>query len=402
MGNIDHFSTVERNLDDFDIVYVNSLNIFRDRTGNVINLENGKHYIYTKTVNHGEFQLKVPDNGSVQFSSLNILANTIETELTGTTPLFIGNIARVDIRDVNIVSLTGGGRCFDLSAGTGVVPILFFLQNRVQNFGALGTLDGINFASENVGWILNKDGFILNNMAIIQMAEQNFAFQGGDHLRINGSINDAFFDTLAANPASGDSVFNIDSGISITTGIQIRNSNFNTSGGGDWFDPAGLDQTDIHVKSFNNVNVADSNTLASAGFTAGTTPTVLSDTSTFIKPAGSYVAGNAERFTESNGVLTYIGLEPTTKKVAVQVALKLEPGIETDVIDVSILKDDNEVAASTVRMILSDVFQTPTAPPIFPQENIFFETGTTVTLGMRNTSKATNITATDAKILVEV
>jgi len=55
-----------------------------------------------------------------------------------------------------------------------------------------------------------------------------------------------------------------------------------------------------------------------------------------------------------------------------------------------------------VQKSLTEVFQTPTSLFMLLNENVFLETDDTVEIKWRNISNTTNITATDAKLIIGV
>lgn len=246
-------------------VNVELLNAFPDPVNNVITLITNTEYVITNSINFGINQIKIPDSGQITIRSVNSTANTITSELTGGLPFIFGSIARLDITNTVIISSTGDAECFDITAGTGLVPAVTLATMRVQGFSAIGTLDGASVFAENIGWLLNSGPLTLNNCAIAQVAEQSWGFHTGDHLVITGSLTAGFFNTLIGTPEAGASVFNISPTLT-TNGMHIVNSFFIPFLGGDWFDPAGLDQTSALVRTFNNFNVPDSNFLPSTAY----------------------------------------------------------------------------------------------------------------------------------------
>lgn len=392
MGLRNTFSTVETDIARNNTVYAESSNAFPDPVSGVINLIDNTEYIITQSISLDAF-LNIPESGQITIRAINSTANTLT--IKGIT----GSIGRLDIILVAIISIDGLEDFLDISAGEGLVPVVTIDTCRIQGFASLGTLTGGNLFSENVGWLLNKGPLTLNNCAISQMAEQNWGFHTGDHIVITGTLTAGFFNTWIATPASGDSVFNISSSLT-TLGISVINGFFVPFAGGDWFDPAGLDQTDTSVTALNNMNVINSNWIGSPGFTGGTTETVLSDTSTFVKVAGTYVDSYTERFSFVGGVGTYNGIQPIYANIDVNAEVFMKSNVETDVIQMTLFKGVSEAASRRSEHSLDAVFQVPTSPEFKLQEPILLETGDTFEVRMRNTSNATNVVVTDINISV--
>lgn len=147
-------------------------------------------------------------------------------------------------------------------------------------------------------------------------------------------------------------------------------------------------------------NTSNELVAASVGFTGGVTPTVLADTSTFVKIGGTYVEGGLFAFSNFSGTLAYEGGNPSLKTVTGAVELLLEPSVEGDQIEVSLFVGDVEVTTSRKQHTLDAVFQTPTSPLFYVQEAILFDSLDDIEVRMRNVSNATNVTATDVKLVV--
>ncbi len=243
-------------------VNVESINIFDDiRVGNVVTFIEDATYVWTKPVNTEELEFITTDV-NITFTTTNPVSNTWTTEIASDKTLLSGAMGRIAIDGLDVTS-TNGGKFLDYTAGTGVIPILFMTGNRILGFDAIGDLDGVAFAAENTGYISNGAGWTMNDMTIISLAEQNFVLQTGDHVTLTGTLGSGFLNTILATPGSGDAVFNIDSSLTITNEMLLSHSILVTSGGGTWFDSAGLDQFDVGMVAFHNINIPDSDRLVS-------------------------------------------------------------------------------------------------------------------------------------------
>jgi len=397
MGHQETFGTDNSNIARNNTVYVESINGFPDPVAGVITLVSGINYRFTKPINIGTIEFVIPDNGLVQFSTTNVTNNFLTTEISGSQVLFSGNITRLHIEQLNMTSINGGIWA-DLSNATG--PGFVFLdQATMTGFDSLGSIEGCSFSTENVGGVSNGAGLTLNNMFFIVMREWAFAAITGNHIILTGTLIGAIFEDLIMTPSSGDAFIKIDPGLTIANRILVIDNLFSDAAGGTLFDPTGLDQTDPKVIAFNN-NSPDSNWIGSTGFTGGTTETVFADTSTFVKVAGTYVDGELEGFTSSGGVLTCVKAPPKALRITTMVAPLVEPGIETDVVQVSLHKNGVEVPSTRRQKALTTVFQTPTTPTFDDVDNVTVVIGDTLEIRWRNTSNATNIAATDAKLVV--
>lgn len=287
MGHREAYSTDITNVGRNKATDAENLSAFPSPLSGVITLDSQTHYIVTQPLDFDEYQLKIPDEGFVQISSVNSPVNTLQTRLTGSTPFIIGDISRLLLTQVSIVSLENEGTLFDLDAGS-FGGTLILQESLIQNFASIGNLDNISAFLENVAFSGCDAGITLTDCKTVFFDEVNFttastgvSSQGGDHIIINGSLITGNFESIVANPVTGDSVFNIDSAYSGEE-IIIVNSHYKTSGGGDWFDPAGLDQTNTLVKTRSNINIIPSKnikTVTSAYSVESEDDVIIGDTS---------------------------------------------------------------------------------------------------------------------------
>jgi len=405
------FSTSVSDINRNRTVYAENLNAFPSPVSGVITLEDGVEYIRTQPINFGSNQIKTPTGGRVQLGALNSPSNIMLTELTGNTPLFIGDVNRLQIMNTILLSLNLGGNLFDISANT-INSVVVVNNSAFAGFNSLGILDGGNFDAENMGWLGFAKGLTLNDVNIVNIAEQQFnqvepttleaiieilgaSFDpenDGDHFIITGSLNKGIFNRIFASPITGSAVFNIDSAATIGS-INITDSIFDPINGGDWFDPAGLDQTDPKVISLNNTNVIDSNWIGSLGFKENTTVTTISTQDVYVDIDGTIVEVDLERFTRSGAILTYIGLEDIKASIKVSMSILRESGNAPRLVRAAIFINGVEQHSASVTMrgetkVLS--FNT----------NTLLVTDDTINVQIKNTNFTENIIVVDYNLAV--
>ena len=100
-----------------NIIYAESLNVFPDPVLNVIILSNLVHYRITQPLNVGLNKFEIPDEGTVQFSTTNAVANVLSTDITGTDVFFSGDIRRFEMAFTNNVSNSGEGVFWEFNKG---------------------------------------------------------------------------------------------------------------------------------------------------------------------------------------------------------------------------------------------------------------------------------------------
>jgi len=378
---------------------VETLNAFPDPVGGVITFVNNTTYYVTRPINTGNLRFEWPPGGNVKLTTSSEFPNSWTTELTGDQPLFSGDIARAVLQDIDFISVNNA-RLHDFVSLTAALPNFIHQRSLVFNFSSIGTVSGILSVSNNVAYVNCGAGIIFeDNDEIIVWKDFNFINQKGNHITLKGNIGDTLFKIGKGVPFTGDAIYNL--AYDSIKSLEISSILFDDTNGGTFFDPTGKDQTEKEVIIHHNLLTPDSTWTASTQFTGGTTETILSDTSTAVKLAGTYIDGDLERFTVSNGVITYIGLEPIKPIVLASAAIKLVPSIETDVIQIAVYKNGTEIITTRKQQTLGSVFQTPTSPPFDLSDNIKLVTNDTLELRMTNLSKPANVIATDAKIVVK-
>jgi len=421
MGHQEQFSTDTSSILASKTVNVTSLNVFDSiRVGNIITLVGDIGYNITNGFSWEDVEFVLDPTARITFMTTNTVANGINTEILPGRTLFSGELSRVAFEGVDLVS-ANGGKCFDLTDAPNVFPLLVIEKCRIQGFDAVGNLNQVSLATENIGYVLNGDGWDIVDASILQISEQNFILSEGIGYKISGTtgsifcdtievaptttdvvfdvsgtIGGAFFDVTKVKPISGGSIFNIDSATTAQT-FQINTGLLDDSAGGTMFKAGGLDQTSPFITVSRVANVLDSYWVGSTGFTGGTTETVFADTSTWVKIAGTYIDGYTERASHADGVSTYEGKEAIYTDLVGSAKVLMKPDIETDIIQVALFKNDAEVANSRVQHTLGAVFQTPTSPDFNPKENVLLEEDDTYELRARNISNPTNVIFTDAK-----
>lgn len=333
------FASEISNIAEFDVIYADSVNVFAAPSSGVIATVNNATYISTKPITFGaDVRFEIPVVATTSFQSLSSDINIYTSNLSGTIPFISGDIARLNIADASFFSGTGTGKMFDLTSDTAPLFAFNHRNSLISGFSVIGTLNGGNYLSENIGWVNNDAGITLTDMNVIQMAEQGFILQSGNHITINGTLGFGNFDKVAATPSTGDAVFNIDSATVIANKIVIRDNLFSDSAGGTLFAAGSKDQTDIRVICKNNGNAPDSKWIGEIGFEGNSTDTSLSkDTPADI--SGTFTSGILERHTRSGGEVTYTGLEDITENITVSVSIKNGTGGGKRNIQVHLLLD---------------------------------------------------------------
>lgn len=467
------------------VINVESLNAFPEPVNNIITLRNQTTYILTKPIDLGINQLEIPSAGSVSIVSSNAFVNNITTDITGNTPLIIGGPQRLRAVEINFTSTTGTSVFIDTDTTPSAVPSSVLVRRSfITNFASIGKIKGAVSLCDNVIFVNNAAGIILEDNGLIQGTgivwnTVSFINQSGTHITATGTSDFLAFNEIIGAPSTGDQIYDL-SGLTVTGTAEIGLTLFNDANGGttgliqtidtdttleNIFNEIEVDTssnvvevtlpdttassiqtgfpiyiTDLGNAGTNNITVTvnsndtmklnlstsfvmdvddqsiiinrvddqwiiigdskNTGVAASIGFTGGATSTVLADTTTFVKIAGTYVEGNLLEFTSSLGTLTYTGGNPILKTVTAVIELLLVPEIETDQIEISLFVNGSEITKSRKQHTLDAVFQTPTSPIFYVQENVPLNQDDEIEVRMRNVSNATNITVTDVKLVV--
>lgn len=392
-------------------VNAETTNAFTNIVGNVVTIQNDSKYVLTKTIDFGQLEFVTSPGGEVEITSENLVASKFVTGITGTTPLFSGDAGRLVIRNIDITFTSGSGNLFDISSSTVPVPLILIENCRISGGNSLGNIGTALVVIRNTAFINWDEGLTFTgngqlNSTGVFVDSINFINVGGTQLTATGSQSIVQITNCLSTPENGGFFLDLDN-VTINRMQPVDERSFfvqdniiSTSAGGAFLKSSSIDQTDPAAFFSTNETILDSYSIGISGFTGGTTETVLSDTSTFVKIAGTYIDGNSERFEFSNGVGTYTGPNPISVKMKGLVKLKLEPGIETDIIEVTLFKNSSEISISRIQQNLTAVFQTPTSPEFNPEENVLLEQNDTFEIRVRNISNATNVVVTDAKISV--
>ena len=340
MGHKETFGTDNADIDRNATVNAESINAFPDASGGVRTLINTNNYRLTQTVKTNTDGINFVDGATNQITTDNPLANILQSGVTGTDKFITGNITRVNILQTNVVSTANDGVCFDLS--NHIFPGVFFInESTVQSFDNIGTLDSLSFSSENTGWFNNGSGLTLNDIGVVVMTDQNFALHTGDHLTFTGSLISGYFNNFIAAPSTGDALFNLDSALSITQKMVIRDNFFSDANGGTLFDSGGLDQTDPRIAAFNNGNEPNSCWTGATGFMGNATETELTQ-DVWADISGDYDSDDEhlERMNhDTPGVLESEALESYRAKVSVELSATNTQSAANRVIRIGIFTD---------------------------------------------------------------
>lgn len=392
------------------IVNVENVNAFPNRVGDVVTLENDTKYNFTKQVDLGDIEFVIPDNGNIEITSDNIIANTLSTDISSGTTLFTGDVARLIIRNIDI-TFTSDGDLFNIQPTTSPLPLIQLQNGRFTGAGgSLGSItDALVLVRESalINW---SSGFVFDSNGIIDIIgvaviECNFVNVSGTQIVIEGAHSFVTIQNCLSRPTSGGAFLNLSSTLTkmqvTSDSIFVQNNTINIDGGGTFLEAGSLDSTEPGVSFVNNINTTESNIIASAFFTGNTTATTISAVNTPVKVVGITTAGNLERFSHSSGRLTYTGQRDFTLRLEAYVTIKVGPELETSTIATYIYKNGVQVASTVAAFDIEAVFQTPTSPMFISVDNVLMENGDFFECFIENQTDDTNITVTTLRLAAD-
>lgn len=417
MTHINQFSTDLKTIARTNRVYVTCLNAFPDPVGGVITLTNNVNYIFTKSFDLGNLRFLVPTGGQVEFNGSSELFDPITSTLS-TGALFSGDFERLTIRELSFINInpTSTAAFWGIASDVSVSPAILFRRCIIINFAKIGTIEGTFYIGDNLIYINCKEGLFLTNpnnkRAAVLIEDQQHDTQKGVHVSIFDKQNFLSIQNLTGEPEAGDSLIHLDQSITLPspanvpdggTGL-ITNCGFSDVGGGTFLTATSIKQTDNRFIFRDNYRAIDSNTVGSLGFTGGTTETVVNDTSTFVVIAGTYTAGDAERFIIMDERLICNSLIPVKVSLESHVNLQLRPDIEADIIQISPHLNGIEVVSSRKQQQMAAIMQgedtVVISSPFSTTDIITMEFGDILDIRGRNTTNPTNFIATDVQIKV--
>lgn len=274
------------------ITYVETINGLPDPVAGVITLDDEVRYVITQPLNLGTNQIKVDGGNQCAIVSSNEIKNTLTTALTGNSPLFIGDVGRLVIQDLDIISSTGTSNLYNVLSVTAARPAVIQQRSLVSGFASLGIISGATFIGTNIAFSSNGAGLTLNNNGSglgsgIIIDDINFIDQSGNHLIFTGSADFLSASGVIAAPSTGDVVYDV-SGLTLGSVADIGNTLFDGLNGG----TLGLTQSITTSTTLANIYNA-----VSVNTTSGAVTITLPNTLVYLLPDGFRInikdSGNA-------------------------------------------------------------------------------------------------------------
>ena len=212
---------------------------------------------------------------------------------------------------------------------------------------------------------------------------------GGGFMQLIGAASERFYMSIVdSRPESTE--FYLDIAANYGGDIDIVGGVHKT-GGGDFFKAGSRDQSDPDIGVASIKNVSNSSFFAFGNFTGNTLPTAITAVNTAVKVNTTWIDGDKERFSFSNGTWTYIGKENVIKIVLVIATMGPESGGEKT-LSLYVAKNGSIVASSKGEGVTKNGAQ------LTSQANLPLSTGDTVEVFVENNSDAIDIEVTTASI----
>lgn len=269
----------------------------------------------------------IEDNAAVSFRTSCVLTDILF--YTGSGTLFTGSPVILFLQefvtagDESLTSFNSQATLFDLTRSSAGLASLILIRASFQSWKDYGTLDDLDllFAADS-NFVDFKAGLkLINGVEEVTIGNCRVS-----NLESGVAANDSCFNVNSGtynifelkgtlySPLTGDSLIYIDSSVTANVG-NIVGCTFSSANGGTFLGAGSVDQTDIHWNFQDNGEATDSQTLGEFSMNSNATETVIVAQNTPVKIAGTTVSGNVERFTHTNGRLTYVGLNTFVGKI---------------------------------------------------------------------------------------
>ncbi|MHA1972964.1 MAG: hypothetical protein ACTSW1_08225 [Candidatus Hodarchaeales archaeon] len=214
---------------------------------------------------------------STKGTTLTATSPTVVLTYSGTGGFFRSNsttpIAALVIDHIELY-FGAGADLFDIDESENI-QITFATSRGV---GGLGTVKNAPaLVLDNAGLVSFSSGITFENVGIQYTRALTMATGaiGGAYIAIKGTFTAGAYTDIQAVPLSGDSVFDIDSGISAGARIQMLAVNKIAAAPGTFFKSGGLTQTDPRISINNCPGSPNSQTIGSLYMERNTTDTVI-------------------------------------------------------------------------------------------------------------------------------
>jgi len=314
-----------------NIVRVLRMEDFPDPVSGVITLASNTKYIIDAPLTTSD-RFEIPELSQNEIESSFLGGNTIT--YTGTGTFITGtNAGRINFINTSLLNTTGTGTLLDITgAGSALIE---FVKCVIDGWGSVGMIDTANltiFRSCDV--TNNGTGITMSNIfaySFQSLLFNNAVDNSGTFISMTGAGNlfgEVRNSGLFTN--ANESAIFIDSASTTSLGVTVTENQYGLVGS--FFDPAGLDETDVRMKVKDNVGQKDSKMIGSFNAKNNTTATSIPSSGTFVDLNLGGLASpssNIERWTlnsTTTGELEYIGREQFTGLLAATVTVSKSGG----------------------------------------------------------------------------
>lgn len=271
-------------------------------------------------------------------------------------------LVRLQFLDIIIAGDTTN-KFVDLT-GVGEPSEIVMVRAAAALFNDLGNIDNSSLISCNIASYLFYDiGFSITDGGIVNF--ESVEWDSNDNQNSTAVSLDGTFTNIInflANDfdvrTSGNSALNFDSAITAEK-IVVQISQIDTTTGSTFLKSGSIDETDPRSRFFGNGNEPDSEVFGEFTMLNNSTETVITAQNTPVIIGGTTTVGNTQRFTHTNGRLTYIGLENITVRVQAVARAMIVAENEGDQYTVSLFKNGIESSDSLDTQILGTALANP-------------------------------------------
>jgi len=311
------------------------------------------------------YELKIV--GTVTIWDATLGSNTIT--FTGSTAFKSDGTVFADLTIFDTrVACSSTTQVFDMDLNGGTFANV---RSGIDGGSAIGRMDNASLINNvNTSWTNALGGWTINNVGILALQGQVMSSAGytvpGPILTVTGTVG-RLIDitrTIWINFGAGNSIFDFDDGIIFGApfgvhSIIIINNQMNATSGAVVFATDSFDNTSPELLALANGGIPASMSIGEFNMLSNITETVITAQNTPVKITGTTVEGNLERFTHSNGRLTYIGLEDLTIRCQAVARAKINANNEDDTYSVYLVKNVSTLADSQDQQILGTALSNP-------------------------------------------
>lgn len=310
----------------------------------------------------------IPDDVSVDIFSVSLPSKFLLCDINGT--VFTGNPRFLYVHDIFLLGNNGVGfdsdaTVFNIDLAPNGRTTIYTRNVSLFNVADVGTISNVttlfmfntDFSAFGAG--LKVDSVLQMQTNAMRLNNLISGVSSNDvGISLSGTSNSIIINGLAFEPLTGESCYFIDPAL-LVNDLTISDGAFNRDQGGTFFANNSLDETDVRFNIINNGQQRDSATFGEFSAVENINETIITAQDTPVKIVATATAGNLERFTFANEMLTYIGKADITLRIQAVCRAFINQNNEDDTFSVYLAKNGSILADSQDKQILGTAISNP-------------------------------------------